>query len=106
MCVPWKSRGGAGVGTPSAVVPLRAIRVGVAGSRTALVGRAIAWIRTHHDEPVRVDNLAGKAGLSVSSLNRHFRASASQFSREYRRLSGVPPGRDGAQLRNASRTPD
>jgi AraC-like DNA-binding protein len=84
-------------------------------------------------------------GLSVSSLNRHFRAatsmsplqyqkqlrlqrarlrlladpadvagtghavgytSASQFSREYRRLFGVPPGRDAARLQNASLAPD
>lgn len=117
----------------------------MAGSRIALVGRAIAWIRAHYDEPVRVDDLAAKVGLSVSSLNRHFRAatamsplqyqkqirlqqarlrllanpadvagtghavgytSASQFSREYRRLFGAPPGRDAAQLQNASRTPD
>ena len=27
--------------------------------------------------------------------------SPSQFSREYRRMFGAPPGRDGAQLRNA-----
>jgi AraC-like DNA-binding protein len=120
-------------------------QVGVAGSRIALVGRAIAWIRAHYDEPVRVDDLAAKVGLSVSSLNRHFRAatamsplqyqkqirlqqarlrllanpadvagtghavgytSASQFSREYRRLFGAPPGRDAAQLQNANRTPD
>lgn len=117
----------------------------LAGSRIALVGSAIAWIRAHYDEPVRVDDLAAKVGLSVSSLNRHFRAatamsplqyqkqirlqqarlrllanpadvagtghavgytSASQFSREYRRLFGAPPGRDAAQLQNASRAPD
>ena len=32
--------------------------------------------------------------------------SASQFSREYRRLFGAPPGRDAAQLQNASLAPD
>jgi len=120
-------------------------QVGTAGSRIALVARAIAWIRAHYDEPIRVDDLAAEVGLSVSSLNRHFRAatsmsplqyqkqlrlqrarlrlladpadvagtghavgytSASQFSREYRRLFGVPPGRDAAQLQNASLAPD
>ena len=120
-------------------------QVGVAGSRIALVGRAIAWLRAHYDEPVRVDDLAAEVGLSVSSLNRHFRAatamsplqyqkqirlqqarlrllanpadvagtghavgyaSASQFSREYRRLFGAPPGRDAALLQNAALTPD
>jgi AraC-like DNA-binding protein len=120
-------------------------QVGTAGSRIALVARAVAWIRAHYDEPIRVDDLAAEVGLSVSSLNRHFRAatsmsplqyqkqlrlqqarlrlladpadvagtghavgytSASQFSREYRRLFGAPPGRDAAQLQNASLAPD
>jgi AraC-like DNA-binding protein len=119
-------------------------QAGTAGSRIALVARAIAWIRAHYDEPIRVDDLAAEVGLSVSSLNRHFRAatsmsplqyqkqlrlqqarlrlladpadvagtghavgytSASQFSREYRRLFGAPPGRDAAQLQNASLAP-
>jgi AraC-like DNA-binding protein len=31
--------------------------------------------------------------------------SASQFSREYRRLFGVPPGRDAVQLQSASLAP-
>jgi AraC-like DNA-binding protein len=120
-------------------------QIGTAGSRIALVARAIAWIKAHYDEPIRVDDLAAEVGLSVSSLNRHFRTatamsplqyqkqlrlqqarlrlladpadvagtghavgytSASQFSREYRRLFGAPPGRDAAQLQNASLAPD
>jgi AraC-like DNA-binding protein len=120
-------------------------QVGVDGSSVAVVARAIAWIRAHYDEPIRVDDLAAEVSLSVSSLNRHFRAatsmsplqyqkqlrlqqarlrllanpadvagaghavgytSASQFTREYRRLFGAPPGRDAAQLQNASLVPD
>jgi AraC-like DNA-binding protein len=116
-------------------------QIGIAGSRIALVARAIAWIRAHYDKPVRVNDLAAEVGLSVSSLNRHFRVatsmsplqyqkqlrlqqarlrllanpadvagighavgytSASQFSREYRRLFGASPGRDAAQFQNAS----
>jgi AraC-like DNA-binding protein len=120
-------------------------QIGIASSRIALVGRAIAWIRAYYDEPIRVDDLAAKVGLSVSSLNRHFRAatsmsplqyqkqirlqearlrllanpadvagtghavgytSASQFTREYRRMFGAPPGRDAAQLQNGSLASD
>jgi AraC-like DNA-binding protein len=112
-------------------------QVGLADSRVALVARAIAWIKDHYDEVIRVEDLAGEVGLSVSSLNRHFRAatsmspvqyqkqirlqqarirllanprdvagaghavgytSASQFTREYRRLFGAPPGQDAARL--------
>jgi transcriptional regulator GlxA family with amidase domain len=81
MCVPWKSRGGAGAGPQGGLVR----QVGVAGSRIALVGRAIAWIRAHYDEPVRVDDLAAKVGLSVSSLNRHFRATTAMSPLQYQK---------------------
>jgi transcriptional regulator GlxA family with amidase domain len=96
--------------------------------------------KDHYDEVIRVEDLAAEAGLSVSSLNRHFRAatsmspvqyqkqirlqharirllanpgdvagaghavgytSASQFTREYRRLFGAPPGQDAARLQDA-----
>jgi AraC-like DNA-binding protein len=115
-------------------------QVGLADSRVAVVARAIAWIKEHYDEVIRVEDLAADVGLSVSSLNRHFRAatalspvqyqkqirlqrarvrllanpadvagaghavgyaSASQFTREYRRLFGAPPGQDAARLQGA-----
>jgi transcriptional regulator GlxA family with amidase domain len=115
-------------------------QVGLADSRVAVVARAIAWIKAHYDEVIRVEDLAGEVGLSVSSLNRHFRAatsmspvqyqkqlrlqrarirllanpadvagaghavgytSASQFTREYRRLFGAPPGQDAARLQGS-----
>jgi AraC-like DNA-binding protein len=114
-------------------------QVGLADSRVAIVTRAIAWIKDHYDEVIRVDDLAAEVGLSVSSLNRHFRAatsmspvqyqkqirlqqarirllanprdvagaghavgytSASQFTREYRRQFGAPPGQDAARLQD------
>ncbi|GAA1283229.1 AraC family transcriptional regulator [Planotetraspora silvatica] len=113
-------------------------QIGLADSRLSHVGRAIRWIRDHHAEAIRVDDLAGISGMSASAFHRHFRAvtamtpiqyqkrirlqearllllsgsrdvaavgftvgydSASQFSREYRRLFGVPPGQDAARLR-------
>jgi AraC-like DNA-binding protein len=98
----------------------------------------VNWIREHHAEPLRVDDLARLSGMSVSAFHRNFRAvtamspiqfqkqirlqsactllltrpddvagagravgyeSASQFSREYRRLFGRPPGQDAVRLR-------
>jgi AraC-like DNA-binding protein len=115
-------------------------QAGLAGSRVGVVARAIAWIKDHYDEVIRVEDLAAEVGLSVSSLNRHFRAatsmspvqyqkqirlqrarvrlladpadvagaghavgytSASQFTREYRRLFGAPPGQDAARLQES-----
>jgi AraC-like DNA-binding protein len=115
-------------------------QAGLADSRVAVVARAIAWIKDRYDEVIRVEDLAAEAGLSISSLNRHFRAatsmspvqyqkqirlqrarirllanpadvagaghavgyaSASQFTREYRRLFGAPPGQDVARLQGS-----
>jgi AraC-like DNA-binding protein len=119
--------------------------IGLAGSRLTLVGGAIRWIRANYDRVIRVDDLAGDIGVSVSSLNRHFRAvtsmsplqyqkqlrlqnarlqlmaapdnvaavghsvgydSPSQFSREYRRMFGSPPGRDAAHLQTVTTLPE
>jgi AraC-like DNA-binding protein len=115
-------------------------QIGLAGSRVAIVSRAIEWVKDHYDEVIRIEELAAEVSMSVSSLNRHFRAatslsplqyqkqirlqrarvrlladptdvagtghavgytSASQFTREYRRLFGVPPGEDAARLQHA-----
>jgi AraC-like DNA-binding protein len=118
-------------------------QIGIADSRVARIGRAAQWLRHHFTETVRIEDVAAAAGMSITSLHRHFRAitsltpiqyqkqlrlnaartrlmavredvaevgfavgydSASQFSREYRRQFGNPPGKDGAQMRaNAAR---
>ncbi len=60
-------------------------QVGLAGSRVAVVARAIAWIKDHYDEVIRVEDLAAEAGLSVSSLNRHFRAATAMSPVQYQK---------------------
>ncbi|AGH48559.1 MULTISPECIES: AraC family transcriptional regulator [Sphingomonadales] len=114
-------------------------QIAQADSRLSQVRQAIAWIREHFDEPLRVEALAEIAGMSPASFHRHFKAatamsplqyqkvlrlqearrllvisadatraayrvgyeSASQFSREYARMFGVPPSRDAERLRGA-----
>ena len=110
-------------------------------SQLSQVSRAIAVIRRRYDQPIRVEELARTAGMSVTSFHRHFRAvtalsplqyqkqirlqearrmllsrhadaarvsfdvgyeSPSQFSREYRRLFGAPPGRDTGRVQAAA----
>ena len=116
-------------------------QIGRGDTTLAQVSRAIRWIREHHADLFRVEDVARVAGMSVTSLHRHFRAittmtplqyqkqirlqaararllaatgdvaevgfavgyeSPSQFSREYRRLFGMPPGQDAARLRELS----
>ncbi|MET7279677.1 AraC family transcriptional regulator [Kribbella sp. NPDC005582] len=110
-------------------------QLGDTESGTTLVAAAVRWIQENVDQPLRIDELAARVGVGVSTLNRHFRAvtqlsplqyqkalrlqrarfallstrtevarighdvgyhSLSQFSREYRRMFGVPPSADRA----------
>ena len=113
-------------------------QIAAVDGRLAQVKRAIRWIRTHYAEPMTIGGLAALAGMSETSLHRHFKAvtsmsplqyqkqvrlqearnrllgqggdiagvgfavgydSPSQFSREYSRQFGRPPGRDLERLR-------
>jgi AraC-like DNA-binding protein len=44
-----------------------------ARGRSAWVARAVAWIRQHHDEPLRIAELAAQAALSESAFHRGFK---------------------------------
>ncbi|MYM69655.1 helix-turn-helix domain-containing protein [Pseudoduganella sp. FT55W] len=102
------------------------------------ISKAIAWLKDHYDQAIKVEDLAQATNMSVSSLHHRFKAvttmgpmqyqkqlrlqqartlllngdvdastaaykvgyeSASQFSREYRRLFGAPPMQDIKKLR-------
>ncbi|MFG1398204.1 AraC family transcriptional regulator [Roseixanthobacter pseudopolyaromaticivorans] len=120
-------------------------QLGLADSHIRQISRAVRWIRDHHAETLRIDELARLANMSQTSFFRHFRTvtsltpiqyqkqvrlqeartrllanpgdvasvghavgyeSPSQFSREYRRLFGAPPGRDVAQLMDTLKSPN
>lgn len=49
-------------------------QLGAAQGRVAQVARAIAWIKDHFAEPMRIEALAAEAGMSTSSLHEHFKA--------------------------------
>lgn len=117
-------------------------QVAAGGNRLGQVRRAIIWIRDNLAESFHIEDLAARAGMSVSAFHRHFKAvtamspiqyqkqlrlhvarrkliaeagdvahvafsvgyeSATQFSREYARMFGLPPARDGVRLRKMER---
>jgi AraC-like DNA-binding protein len=62
---------------------LRAIAtVGDQSQRTAKV---IAWIRANYSKPLRVDDLAKIAGMSMSTLHHHFRMLTSMSPLQYQK---------------------
>lgn len=114
-------------------------QIGTRDGRLGRVQRVIRHVREHYAEPIQIKALAVLAGMSETSLHRHFKAvtsmsplqyqkqvrlqearnrlltdgrdiagvgfavgydSPSQFSREYRRQFGQPPGRDLDRLRS------
>ena len=63
-------------------------QIGLADSRLSQVARAIRRIRTGYADPMRIEDLAKIAGMSVTSFHRHFRAvtamSPLQFQKQIR----------------------
>lgn len=61
-------------------------QIGLADSRMAQIARAVRWLRTHFAETVRIEDLAETAGMSVTSLHRHFRGITSMTPIQYQKL--------------------
>lgn len=115
-------------------------RLGWPDSSVERIGRAVAHLRQHFASSIRIEDLAGLAGMSLSSFHQHFREvtslsplqfqkqlrliearrlmlaegqmasqaafsvgyeSVPQFTREYGRLFGMPPGQDIREARKA-----
>ncbi len=60
-------------------------QIGLADSRLTQVGRAIRWIRAHYAEQLRIEEVAGIAAMSTSSLHRHFRAVTAMSPLQYQK---------------------
>jgi len=43
------------------------------GSQNQRIGRAIEWLKANFHEPLRIEELAGRVGMSPSRLHHHFR---------------------------------
>ncbi|RYG11881.1 MAG: AraC family transcriptional regulator, partial [Caulobacteraceae bacterium] len=60
-------------------------QIGAAGGRLEQVRRAIRWLREHYAEPMRIDALAEVAGMSETSLHRHFKAVTAMSPLQYQK---------------------
>jgi AraC-like DNA-binding protein len=63
-------------------------QLGLADSSLTHISHAVRWIRDHHAETIRVDDLAQLSGMSVSAFHRNFHAvtalSPIQFQKQIR----------------------
>lgn len=49
-------------------------QIALADSQTQRIARAIAWLREHYAEPLRIEEVAREVHMSTSSLHHHFKA--------------------------------
>lgn len=55
------------------------------GDQSHRTAKAIAWIRTNYAKPLMVEDLAGIAGMGVSTLHHHFRALTAMSPLQYQK---------------------
>lgn len=66
-------------------VAARLWRIVSAGSQSQRVARAIDWLKSHYDQPLRVDALAEHVQMSTSSLHHYFRQLTAKSPLQYQK---------------------
>ncbi|WP_323143123.1 AraC family transcriptional regulator [Massilia phyllosphaerae] len=64
----------------------RLAQIGQADSGTHRIGRAVAWLRDHYDQPISIDDLAGMVHMSASTLHQHFKSVTSMSPLQYQKI--------------------
>lgn len=70
----------------SPAVGPRLAQVGLADSSTHRVSKAIEWLRKNFASPMRVEDLADLANMSLSSFHQHFKAVTSMSPLHYQKV--------------------
>lgn len=60
-------------------------QLAVAGSHSQRICRAIAWLREHSTAPLKLEDMARAAHMSVSSLHHHFKAVTAMSPLQYQK---------------------
>ncbi len=60
-------------------------QIGLIGSHAENIGKAITWLKQNYIKPVKMDDLAKIAGMSVSSFHTHFKSMTSMSPLQYQK---------------------
>ncbi len=60
--------------------------IGQSDSSVQRIGRAVAWIRDHYDQPLTIDALADMVHMSASTLHQHFKAVTAMSPLQYQKV--------------------
>ncbi|SOE46157.1 Transcriptional regulator, AraC family [plant metagenome] len=61
------------------------LRIAATDSPSNKIARAIAWLREHYTDALRIEALAAHVGMSVSSLHHHFSAVTAMTPMQYQK---------------------
>ncbi len=59
-------------------------QIATADSHLSQISAATDWIREHHAEPMRIEEIAHRSAMSTTSFHRHFKAVTMLTPLEYR----------------------
>ena len=60
-------------------------QIASAGSQSQQIGRVIEWLKGNFTQPLRVDDLAAKSGMSASTFHHHFRSMTALSPLQYQK---------------------
>jgi len=60
-------------------------QIATAGNHGYHISRVIGWLKDNYDKPIKVEELASKAGLSLSAFHNHFRAVTAMSPLQYQK---------------------
>ncbi len=60
-------------------------QIAAAGSQSQQVARAVEWLKNNVREPLRISELASRAGMSTSTFHHHFRATTTLSPLQYQK---------------------
>ena len=63
----------------------RLLRIATAEGASSKITRAAAWLRAHYAQPLRIEGLAERVGMSESSLHHHFKAVTNMTPVQYQK---------------------
>lgn len=61
------------------------LRIASANSPSNKIARAVAWLREHYAQPLRIESLAQRVGMSSSSLHHHFQLATAMTPLQYQK---------------------
>jgi AraC-like DNA-binding protein len=63
----------------------RLLQIGLVGSQSHQIGRAIEWLKAHFAKPLRIDELSSHVRMSASTFHHHFRALTAMSPLQYQK---------------------